>query len=149
MKVDKLDFALERMFETVQVSSKDESKILIVCLGEFVYEKWEVIYSKLSSSKEILTKVNSLSFDCSLLSLNNLKDLHYLFLQHQDTFPYISIKETPAKRDLQDFKGLFPDRKVPKFKQFLRRIMIKHIEPKLIKNSSNQSLYINCTLEEY
>ena len=148
MKVDELNFALERMFETIQVSPNDESKILIVCLGEFVYENWKAIHSKLERSKEILTKVNSLNFDDSLLSLDNLKDLYYLFLQHQDTFPYISIKETPAKEGIQDFKNLFPDRKVRKFKQFLRRIMINDTEQRLVRKPGKQSLYIKYTLNE-
>ena len=129
VKDNELDSALKQMFQIIEPYPNDKRIILIMSLGQFVDEEnWNLIYSKLSESSEILAKVTSLDFDGSLLSLPQLRDLYLLFLQYQDTFPYISIRDTPAKDNINKFKDLFPDRKVKKFKQFLRRTGLKNID---------------------
>ena len=144
MKIEDFDLALAQMFEIIQSYPNDESEVLIVCMRKFVDEKWDVICSKLINSQELLAKINSLEFDESLLSLSNLRDLYLVFLQRQDTFPQISIENTPAKKDIQKFKDEFTDRKVKKCKQFLRRIGIKNLSQGSLakQNSNKQPSYI-------
>lgn len=121
----KLDSALDKMFRVIRSHPSDEGTFLIVNLGQFVEKSWGLIYSKLRKSQDIFAKVAYFDFADSSLSLAQLGDLYFLFLQHQETLPHISIRYTPAEKDITKFKDLFPDRKVKKLKRFLRRIKIK------------------------
>ena len=109
LQVEDFEAVFEQMSEIILSYQKDdEDGNLIVYLGDFIHDKWKEIVSKLDS-EELLTKITFLRFDESQLDIDNLKDLHSLFLKHQTCFPEISIDDTPAQDNFQDFKNLFPD----------------------------------------
>lgn len=100
-KVDEINYeqALLILLDKVQYHPDKAFKSFTLDLSHDLYFNWNILMENLSSAKQILSRVTSLKFNESSLSLKQLRQLYWLFKEFQKEemlFPEISIDMSPA-----------------------------------------------------
>ena len=101
--------ALEEIFVAVE-SYQKVSNVQFQVQIDFSEKSWPLVYSKLQSSSELLTKIDELGFLESDLSFVHLRDLYCLYcsFKNKDSFPQILVETELAKWRFKGLRDLLP-----------------------------------------